>query len=270
MPELPEVEVAVQILRAATEGRTIVRAAVMHPSLRARLAPSRLRSLAGLRVDRVERRGKHQLLHLDDGRALHAHFRMAGDWLIDRTAALPPRFARAVVELDDGARIWLVDPRALSTLEVREGPAALDLRLGPDANDPALRPRDLARAFARRRGAIKPVLLDQGVIAGIGNIYAAEVLWRARLDPRAPAASLSQRELTRLLGAIQSVMRRALGGTIRFAVYGREGLLCRRRCGAKIERIVQAGRSTYFCPSCQPSLRRRSRRVNRAPRAVPP
>jgi formamidopyrimidine-DNA glycosylase len=268
MPELPEVEAAVRLLRATTAGRTIVRARVMHASLRARVGPARLRSLAGARVDRVERRGKHQLLHLDDGRALHAHFRMAGDWFVDRAAAAPPRFARAVVELDNGARIWLVDPRALSTLDVREAAALLELRLGPEATDPALRASNLIRALARRRGAIKPALLDQSLIAGIGNIYAAEALWRARIDPRALAASLTQAELARLLSAIRSVMRRALDGGIRLAVYDREGRPC-RRCGTPIARIVQAGRSTYLCSSCQgrtpPAVR-----LNRAPRVARP
>jgi formamidopyrimidine-DNA glycosylase len=268
MPELPEVEAAVRVLRSVAEGRTIVRARVMHRSLRARVAPSRLRSLVGARVARIERRGKHQLLHLDDGRAVHAHFRMAGDWVVDRAAAPPPRFARAVVELDDGTRIWLVDPRALSTLDVREAAAPLDLHLGPDATDPALRPRDLAHALARRRGAIKPALLDQRLVAGIGNIYAAEALWQARLDPRATAASLTQSELARLLTAIRAVMRRALARAIRFAVYGREGLPC-RRCGTPIARIVQAGRSTYFCPHCQ-DRSRAGAGVSRAPRATRP
>jgi formamidopyrimidine-DNA glycosylase len=268
MPELPEVEAAVRLLRAATEGRTIVRARLMHPSLRARVGPARVRSLVGARIHHVERRGKHQLLHLVDGRAVHAHFRMTGDWVVDRGAASPPRFARAVVELDDGARVWLVDPRALSTLDVRDAAAPLELGLGPDAIDPALRPRDLARSLARRRGAIKPALLDQSLIAGIGNIYAAEALWRARVPPHAAAASVTISEVTRLLRAIRSTMRRALDGGIHFAVYGREGLPC-RRCGAAVARIVQAGRSTYFCPSCQagPGL---TRVLSRAPRAGRP
>jgi formamidopyrimidine-DNA glycosylase len=261
MPELPEVETAVRMLRAAAEGRTIVRARVMHRSLRARISARRARSLAGARVARVERRGKHQLLHLDDGRVVHAHFRMAGDWQVDRAAGPEPRFARALVELDDGVRVWLVDPRALSTLDVREGAAGLKLDLGPEATDPALRASDLARALARRRGAIKPALLDQRVVAGIGNIYAAEALWRARIDPRAPAASLGSGELARLLSAIRHVMRRALAGSARFAVYGREGRPC-RRCGTAVARIVQAGRSTYFCPRCQS--------VSRGPRATRP
>jgi formamidopyrimidine-DNA glycosylase len=201
-------------------------------------------------VSRVERRGKHQLMHLEDGRALHAHFRMSGDWHVDRAAAPVPRFARAVVELDDGARVWLVDPRALATLDIRDHAVPLDLRLGPEATDPRLRPSDLAPAFARRRGAIKPVLLDQTLIAGIGNIYAAEALWHARIDPRSATASLNHAEIARLLIAIRSVMRRALSGAIRFAVYDREELRC-RRCQTSIARIVQAGRSTYFCPGCQ-------------------
>jgi formamidopyrimidine-DNA glycosylase len=268
LPELPEVEAAVRELRAAAQGRTIVRARVMHRSLRARVAPARLRSLAGARVDRVERRGKHQLIHLHDGRAVHAHFRMTGDWLVDREAGRAPRFARAVLELDDGARVWLVDPRALATLDVRDSIGAAELRLGPEATDPALRPRELARALARRRGAIKPALLDQSVIAGIGNIYAVEALWHARLDPRVPAASLTSAELGRLLAGVRRVMKRALAGAATLRVYDREGLPC-RRCRTPIARIVQAGRSTYFCPGCQvahptgPAL-------SRAPRATRP
>ena len=250
MPELPEVEAAVRRLRTAVEGRTIVGARVIHPSLRARIPSRHARSLVGARIARVERRGKHQLLHLDDGRVVHAHFRMSGDWHVDRDNGPEPRFARAVVELDDGARIWLVDPRALSTIEVRAAAPEVQLDLGPDATDPALGPGELARALARRRGAIKPALLDQRVVAGIGNIYAAESLWRARIDPRTPAAALSHGELKRLLAAVRHVMARALEGRIRFAVYGREGEPC-RRCRTPIARVVQAGRSTYFCPRCQ-------------------
>jgi formamidopyrimidine-DNA glycosylase len=189
---------------------------------------------------------------------------MAGDWFFDRAAASPPRFGRAVLELDDGARIWLVDPRALSTLDVREAAPPVELRLGPEATDRALRPRDLARALARRRGAIKPALLDQSLIAGLGNIYAAEALWRARIDPRAPAGSLTEPELARLLAAIRAVMRRALNGKTDFAVYDRDAEPC-RRCHTPIARIVQAGRSTYFCPRCQ-----RRQPLSRAPRRARP
>jgi formamidopyrimidine-DNA glycosylase len=192
---------------------------------------------------------------------------MAGDWHVERSSHEPPRFARAVIELDDGARVWLVDPRALSTLDIRDDAAPLELRLGPDASE-SIKPLDLAPALARRRGAIKPALLDQKLIAGVGNIYAAEALWQARIDPRAPAASLPARDVARLLDAIRAIMRRALSGAIRFAVYDREGLSC-RRCRTLIARIVQAGRSTYFCPGCQ-TPGAGGRRVSRAPRVTRP
>jgi formamidopyrimidine-DNA glycosylase len=269
MPELPEVEIAARTLRGAAEGRTIVSARVLHPALHARVSAARLRSLAGAQVERVERRGKHQLLHLADGRLVHAHFRMSGEWHVAHASSTPPRYARAVIGLDDGTMIWLVDPRALSTLDVRDDGATIDLRLGPEATDATLRAADVELALARRRGAIKPVLLDQRVLAGVGNIYAAEALWRARQDPRAPASSLGREEIDILLEAIRDVMHRAIGGATRFAVYGREGRPC-RRCRTPIARIVQAGRSTYFCPRCQAPRARRRAGVSRVLRSTPP
>jgi formamidopyrimidine-DNA glycosylase len=125
--------------------------------------------------------------------------------------------------------------------------------------DPALTISTLGTALATRRAPIKPVLLDQRVVAGLGNIYAAEALWRARIDPRAPASSLGPARRTRLLEAMREVMARALrdparysddDGSTRFDVYDREGRPC-RRCGGSIRRITQAGRSTYYCPRCQ-------------------
>ena len=208
----------------------------------------------------MERRGKHQLVHLDDGRVLHAHFRMTGDWLCDRAADALPRFARAALVLTDGSRVVLDDPRALSTLDLHPAGSTLDLGLGPEPGDPALTPESLRSAFAKRRGPIKPVLLDQRVVAGLGNIYAAEALWHARIPPTAPASSLSANDASRLLASIRKVIARATGARYtdesvnRLAVYDREGKPC-RRCGTKVERIVQAGRSTYFCPRCQKTAR---------------
>jgi formamidopyrimidine-DNA glycosylase len=150
----------------------------------------------------------------------------------------------------------LDDSRALSTVEVHAAGVPVTLGLGPEPGDAALTPEHLRAAFARRRAAIKPVLLDQRVIAGLGNIYAAEALWRARIDPRVTAASLTRGRVARLLEAITEVISGATGGRYygegsdRFDVYDREGEPC-RRCNARIARIVQAGRSTYFCPRCQ-------------------
>lgn len=256
MPELPEVESAVRRVRAAAEGKTIRRVDVLHPALRRRISPARLRSLRGAVVASVERRGKHQLFVLADGRVLHAHFRMTGDWAVDTDASELPRFARAVIVFDDGSRVVLDDPRALSTLDLHPANAPPELGLGPEPSDAALTPDTLLAAFAKKRGPIKPVLLDQRVIAGLGNIYAAEALWHARISPSAPAASLPKRRVAALLSAIRKVIERATGArytdssVARLAVYDREGKPC-RRCGTPIERIVQGGRSTYFCPVCQ-------------------
>jgi formamidopyrimidine-DNA glycosylase len=256
MPELPEVEHAVRRLRSATLGKTISRVALLHRALQQRLSPGRLRSLRATRVVGVERRGKHQLLCLDDGRVLHVHFRMTGDWHIDRMDDELPRFARATVAFTDGSRVVLNDPRALSTLGLHAAYASLDLGLGPEPGDAGLTAKSLHAVLSKKRGPIKSVLLDQRIIAGLGNIYAAESLWHARISPTAQSSSLTLDKVRSLLAAIRRVIKRATGARYgdsaasRFAVYDREGKPC-RRCGTRIARIVQAGRSTYYCPGCQ-------------------
>ncbi|MFL5619788.1 MAG: bifunctional DNA-formamidopyrimidine glycosylase/DNA-(apurinic or apyrimidinic site) lyase [Gemmatimonadaceae bacterium] len=256
MPELPEVEAALEVLRTGARGRTIVRMRVLHPALRRRLKPAQLRALIGARIARVERRGKHQLLHLDDGRILHAHFRMNGDWMLVETGAPLPRFARAVLDFEDGSSLVFVDSRALGTIDVHPADVELDLGLGPDAADPEWTAEQLGAALAPRRGPIKPALLDQRLVAGLGNIYAAESLWRARISPFAPCNTLGRAQISALRKAIDAVLVRATGSrytdddTVGLDVYDREGLPC-RRCRTPIERVVQAGRSTYYCPRCQ-------------------
>jgi len=256
MPELPEVQAAVEELRRRAKDRVIARLRLVHPALRRRVSPRVLRSLVGAQITRVERRGKHQLLHLDDGRIIHVHFRMNGDWESGSVGAPLPRFARAVLDFTDGTRLVLVDSRALGTLDVHPAGVDLALGLGPDAADPAWTAEQLGTALALRRGPIKPALLDQKLVAGLGNIYAAESLWRARIDPRLPARELASPRVRKLRQAIARVIERATGARytsddrVRLDVYDREGLPC-RRCRTPIERIVQAGRSTYFCPSCQ-------------------
>jgi len=256
MPELPEVEAAMKLLRRRAKGRTIATVRLLHPALLRRVRPAVLKSLAGARVDRVERRGKHQLLHLGDGRVLHVHFRMNGDWEHDTSEAELPRYARATIDFVGGTRLVLVDSRALGTLDVHPAGAELALRLGPDAADAGWTAAALGAALAKRRGPIKPALLDQKLVAGLGNIYAAEALWRARISPFARADSLDEKLVRALRLAIAAVIKRATGSrytdddTVKLDVYDREGLPC-RRCRATIERVAQAGRSTYFCPGCQ-------------------
>jgi formamidopyrimidine-DNA glycosylase len=259
MPELPEVERAARALSRAALGKTIAAVRAIHPSLRRKLPPARARVAKGKRIDTIERRGKHQLLRLDSGDTLVVHFRMNGDWEIGTTNDELDRFARAVIELSDGTRISLVDRRALSSITLdREGSSSLP-KLGKEASDPALDADYFVEVLSRRKIPIKPALMDQSVLAGLGNIYAAEALWEAELDPRSPASKMSREKLEKLVAAIRLVLsprRRRPGrytdtrGRDRFAVYDREGEIC-RRCGGTIERIVQAGRSTYFCPDCQ-------------------
>jgi formamidopyrimidine-DNA glycosylase len=279
MPELPEVESAVRRLRVAIAGKTIRQVDVLHPALKRRLSIARARTLREAVVASVERRGKHQLIHLADGRVLLAHFRMNGDWAIGSASEPLPRFARAVIVFTDGGRVVLDDSRALSTLDVHPDGARLDLGLGPEPSDESLTVDYLSGAFARRRGPIKPALLDQSIIAGLGNIYAAESLWRAKIDPRTPASSLDDKRIGALLAAIRRVIDRATGArytddsTTQLDVYGREGKPC-RRCRTPIKRVVQAGRSTYYCPGCQETPRKppakRRQPISRGPRAKRP
>ena len=258
MPELPEVEYASRILRQAVLGRTIRDARVLHRAQRRHLPPRAIARLRGARITGVERRGKHQLITLSSGDTLVVHFRMTGDWLVSDTAAVVPKFTRVVLELDDGTRVSLIDPRALSTVVLhRSGSAPLPV-LGPDAADGNLSVEAFGEALSRRRVGIKVALLDQRVLAGVGNIYAAEALWLARIDPTAVASSLTPARQARLLAAIRAVFEKAQrvagrygeDGAGRFEVYDREGLPC-SRCGTAVRRIVQAGRSTYYCPRCQ-------------------
>ncbi|HKW10028.1 MAG TPA: DNA-formamidopyrimidine glycosylase family protein [Gemmatimonadaceae bacterium] len=270
VPELPEVERAVRDLRDAIQDEIIERVAALHPAIRRRLSPGALRALHGARVQSVERRGKHQLVHLDDGRVVHIHFRLNGDWVIGTTADPLPRFARAVLDFASGRRVVLEDSRALSTLDVHAPNTPLPINLGPEANDPSLTPSRLRDSLSRRRIPIKVALLDQRIIAGLGNIYVSEAIWRAKIDPRQAAASLDLTQARRLLAAIRTVIARATGTRYtesrgaRLDVYDREGRPC-HRCRTKIERVVQSGRSTYFCPHCQRVARQA--RVSRAPRS---
>ena len=264
MPELPEVERAARRIRRAVVGRTIARVRLLHPALARRITPRTLASLRGHAITAVEQRAKHQLLVLDDGRSLHVHFRMAGDWKLDQVGDDLPRSARAAIEFTDGRRLLLVDPRALSSMVALAKGTTPFAELGPDPSSVDFED-SLREALARRSAAIKPSLLDQRVAAGVGNIYAAEALWEARIDPRASAKSLTRPQVHDLATAIRLVLDRARSttrryrdGASRFRVYDREGAPC-PRCGTPIERIVQAGRSTCFCPRCQRTPRTRAR-----------
>jgi formamidopyrimidine-DNA glycosylase len=262
VPELPEVAAAADRLRGALLGRRITRVRVHHAAQRRLLSDADAASLEGGVVSGVTRRGKHQLVELEDGSLIHVHFRMTGDWDIGHVDDPLPPYARVHLDLDDGGRVSLVDPRALST--VRRYAAGIDPlpTLGTEATDPAFDAPALRAALASRRVPIKVALLDQRVVAGVGNIYASEALWLARIDPRVASNRVGPLRANRLASAIRQTMARAIAlarrrtagagyrDSERFRVYDREGRAC-RRCGTTIRRIAQGGRGTFFCPGCQ-------------------
>jgi formamidopyrimidine-DNA glycosylase len=260
MPELPEIEYAAALARRVSLGRRIAEVEVRHAA-QARHLPDEARvSLTGDVVAAIDRRGKHQLLRLASGRVLHVHFRMTGEWIVAGAGEDLPRHARLVIAFTDGTRLVLDDSRALSVVKLVSADQEDGLRLGPEANDRSFTPTHLRHALQARRGPIKTVLLDQRVVAGLGNIYAVEALWYARISPRVPSSSLGPERVRRLHAGIRRALAKALSGAERyygsgesagrFNVYDREGRAC-RRCGGRVRRIVQGGRSTYFCGKCQ-------------------
>ncbi|MDD5265292.1 MAG: bifunctional DNA-formamidopyrimidine glycosylase/DNA-(apurinic or apyrimidinic site) lyase [Candidatus Bipolaricaulis sp.] len=261
MPELPEVETFVRGLASAV-GRTIASADV--PDTRLAVTSE---DLAGARIAAILRKGKYIKLNFEDGRKLVIHLRMSGRLRLDCDGD-ERQYVRLVLHLDDGESIYFVDPRRLGTADVCED--GFHVPLGVDPLDPGFTKEALAALLSRSRAPIKPFLLNQRKIGGMGNIYAAEALWRARIDPRRRANELTGVEVGRLHKAIVEVLTEAIarlgttlgssvsdyrptsgeGGSFRLAVYGREGEPC-SRCGEPIERVIQAGRSTCFCPKCQ-------------------
>ena len=258
MPELPEVEGAARYLDAQIAGRTLRSVAWLHPSIM-RGSASLVSTLVGRTVERVVRVAKWQELRFIDGAVIIVHFRMTGDWSVTARPSAP-LYARAHFAFSGGRHVWLIDPRVLARITVRESGEAVDTtRVGPDALDTALDAVTLRARFSTRRAPIKQVLLDQSVIAGIGNIYAGEALWKARVHPATPARQLSLGRVDRLLDGVRWTMglafeqmgRQQYGtATDRFSVYDREGDPC-HRCGLAISRITQSQRSTYWCRRCQ-------------------
>ncbi len=275
MPELPEVETIRRDLCACLSGRCLERVRILRSSVVVG-APRRLRAgLRGREFLRCRRHGKVLILDFDDGQSLLVHLRMTGQLRIpdgaDREDDCP--YARVLFEMSDGSVLVYADCRALGKLELRRtdevARSSALVNMGPDALEREGLDR-LVEATSRRRTPIKCLLLNQSVIAGIGNIYASEILHAARIDPTRRADGLSTDETRRLRRAVQGVLTAAIadGGTTfsdyrtglgrrgsyqdRLRVYGREGGRCRRRgCGGTIVRCVQQQRSTFYCPECQ-------------------
>lgn len=275
MPELPEVETVVRGLLPRLAGRRIVRADLRRADLREKLPPGLARRLAGRRVQAVRRRAKYILIDLDHDEVLLMHLGMSGRLVLSNGAASPPGpHDHLDLILDDGAVVRFSDPRRFGLVDlVAAGNLADDPRLrmlGPEPLSPEFDAATLAAALDGRRTAIKTALLDQRLVAGIGNIYACEALFRARLSPLRPAGTVKGARAERLVRAIRDVLNEAIaaGGSsardyvqasgelgwfqYRWAVYDREHQPCPGcTCAGSVKRIIQGGRSTFYCPSRQ-------------------
>jgi formamidopyrimidine-DNA glycosylase len=275
VPELPEVESVRRRLAPVLEGRRLERVEIADARLTRPFDPGEVaRELEGERVVAVDRRGKYLIVRFESGRSLLIHLRMTGSFRLRSPAedVLPDdAYRRSVVRLDDGSDVAYRDVRRFGTwllLEPGELQPYLDARVGPEPLDPAFTAKALAARLAKRRAPVKAAILDQRTLAGVGNIYADEALWRSRIHPLREAGTLDPSEIRKLRQAIRDVLLLGIerqGSTLRdyalpdgeaggmqeeFKVYGRLGEPC-DRCGTPIERIVVGGRGTWYCPRCQ-------------------
>ncbi|KAA5802432.1 bifunctional DNA-formamidopyrimidine glycosylase/DNA-(apurinic or apyrimidinic site) lyase [Alkalicaulis satelles] len=285
MPELPEVETVRRGLAPAMEGRRIASVRLNRPDLRFPFPEGFAERLAGARVTRLDRRAKYLLVRLSTGDTVLMHLGMSGRFSIRTRQDAPhkpgafayappadPRHDHAVITLEDGVEVIYNDPRRFGFMTLFE--TAGEARqpylkdLGPEPHSNLFSGAYLSEAFAGRRAPVKAALLDQRVVAGLGNIYVCEALWRARISPRRTCASVAGARAERLAGAVRAVISEAIeagGSTLRdyagadgamgyfqhsFDVYGREGEPC--ACGkTRICRILQSSRSSFYCPLCQ-------------------
>jgi formamidopyrimidine-DNA glycosylase len=279
MPELPEVETVRRGLEPILTGRRLDRVAILDSRLTRPEPPEAIATrLEGDRVVAVGRRGKYVVIELASGNHLLVHLRMTGSFGAGENGALeddPHR--RAVVTLDDGSDVVYRDVRRFGTwtlLEQDEVGDYLDARIGPEPFARRFSATGLAESLSGRRAPIKAVLLAQKAVAGVGNVYADEALWRARIHPARPAGALGVGEVRALHRAVRSVLRTGIsrqGATLRdyrdpagrvgrmqdeLAVYGREGEPC-PRCGTPIQKGRVGSRGTWYCPRCQEEATRR-------------
>jgi len=274
MPELPEVETIRVSLAPGLEGRTFDRVSIYDPRLTRPEPPEAVGAeLEGERVADVRRRGKYLIVAFESGRHLLVHLRMTGNVLHPAPDGYrDDPHVRAVVRLDDGSDVIYRDVRRFGTWDLLE-PGDLEAyfaarRLGREPLERGFTAKSLGEALAGRRAPVKAALLDQRAVAGVGNIYADEALWYARIHPLTPAGHLDEAEVAALRDGIRKALRlgiRRQGATLRdyrrsdgsrgrmqneFRVYGREGEPC-ERCGTPIAKTRAGGRGTWYCPTCQ-------------------
>lgn len=270
MPELPEVETVARGMARIMEGRRLTRVEARRSDLRRPIPLDLAPRLTGARVERIHRRAKYALIETDRGDVLILHLGMSGRVRLDPPA--PEPHDHVLFETEDGHSLVLNDPRRFGSLDlarVEDWPAhPLFRHVGPEPLGNDFNAAVLSQALVGRTMAIKAALLDQRIVAGLGNIYVCEALFQAGIGPTRPAGTLTPDETERLVAAVRDVLDRAIavgGSSLRdyvqvdgelgyfqhaWKVYGREGSTC--ACGrTTVSRIVQSNRSTFFCPECQ-------------------
>jgi len=282
MPELPEVETVRRGLEPSMSGATIMQADVNRPNLRWPFPDRMAERLTGARVERLRRRSKYILADLDRGETLLIHLGMSGRMTVSgdplgqfaHTHPAVQKHDHVVFHMDNGARVTFNDPRRFGAMDLIETATAqshpLLAKIGPEPLGNTFNEAHLVAAFQGKNTPVKTALLDQHIVAGLGNIYVCEVLFRAGIDPTRKAGRISAARVASLAPIIREVLAEAItsgGSSLKdfrqadgelgyfqhsFRVYGREGEACKTEtCKATIERVVQAGRSTFLCPSCQ-------------------
>jgi len=270
MPELPEVETTVRGLARFMEGAQITRVTLNRADLRRPFPPELVQVLTGARITSLGRRAKYGLIHTDRNQTMVFHLGMSGRWRIDPAEA--DKHDHLVIDTESN-RFALCDPRRFGSVDLvvtDDLPAwPAFAAMGPEPLGEELSATYLRSALAGRKQAIKLCLLDQKIVAGLGNIYVCEALWRAGIDPRKAGGKVTKPQLIRLVPAIKDVLSQSIrdGGSslrdytqpdgelgyfaTRFDVYGREGALCHHDDGGMVQRIQQGGRSTWLCSKCQ-------------------
>ncbi len=264
MPELPEVETVVRGLRGPLVGRTFTEVVVMWPnSIKTPISELQQR-LPGQQIEAITRRGKYLQFHLSGGNTLLIHLKMTGSLWVEPAGSLPHPHVRTIFGLDNGHQLRFKDMRKFGRVYLADDPEKVVGKLGPEPLADDFTVDDFKTLFQKRKGRLKPLLLNQEFIAGVGNIYADESCFGAGLDPRRQVDTLSPAELERLYRAVRRSLQRGIiykgasldeiymGGEFQnyFQVYGRTGEPC-FQCGSPIVRILLGGRSTHFCQQCQ-------------------
>ncbi len=269
MPELPEVETVKNELSPYIIGRYITDVTLFWEGIVRQPSVEEFRShVIGQRITGITRRGKYLMVSLSSGDLLIIHLKMAGSLIVGQDSSAPPKYTRATIHLDNDTNIFFRDPRKFGVLKLVENENSIVDKLGPEPLEAKFTPQVLAQCLAKRTASIKALLCDQTVVAGIGNMYADEVLFASKIHPLKSGGNLSQKEIEHLHSAIQQVLSAAItnkgastdtyfrpDGTRGTAHFEFKVAHCRGKncpvCGTPIERIVVRNRGTYFCPKCQ-------------------